>query len=88
MNDDSAAPARYLLVLKARLTAADGHTDHGNPLRTVPVEATGEVGASGFPRFAGDGAEADIDPVTRTVEAVTVDGKELPYGWVAEAQDA
>lgn len=37
-------------------------------------------GASGYPRYAGEGMEADIDPETRTVEAVLIDGDELDPG--------
>ncbi|WP_327358116.1 hypothetical protein [Streptomyces sp. NBC_01304] len=83
----SATPARYTVLLKPQLTDADGHTDHGGALRSATVAATGDFGASGFPRFEGDGVQADIDPETHTVEAVTVDGGELPYGWVAEVAD-
>ncbi|WP_329535901.1 hypothetical protein OG568_46035 [Streptomyces sp. NBC_01450] len=49
-------------------------------VRSAVVEATGETGSSGYPRYAGDGIVADIDPSTRTVEAVLVDGAELDYG--------
>ncbi|WP_228980863.1 hypothetical protein [Streptomyces sp. DH12] len=60
-------------------------------IRSAVVEATGETGASGYPRYAGDGMVADIDPETRTVEALLVDGAELDYGLsarVAEPRDA
>ncbi|MFI9628934.1 hypothetical protein [Streptomyces sp. NPDC052042] len=49
-------------------------------LRSAVVAATGETGASGYPRYAGEGVVADIDPATRTVEALLVDGAELDYG--------
>jgi hypothetical protein len=49
-------------------------------VRSAVVEATGETGETGYPRYAGDGIVADIDPRTRTVEAVLVDGSELDYG--------
>lgn len=52
----------------------------GGAIRSGVVEATGDTGASGYPRYAGDGIEADIDPATRTVEALLVDGVELDYG--------
>ncbi|GAA3367274.1 hypothetical protein GCM10020367_67980 [Streptomyces sannanensis] len=52
-------------------------------IRSGIVTATGQTGNSGYPRFVGDGFEADIDPVTRTVEAVLLDGSELDYGLVA-----
>ncbi|GGU58224.1 hypothetical protein GCM10010274_53950 [Streptomyces lavendofoliae] len=49
-------------------------------IRSAVVEATGETGVSGYPRYAGEGMVADIDPETRTVEALLVDGAELDYG--------
>lgn len=49
-------------------------------VRTAVVEATGETGESGYPRYAGEGIVADIDPRSRTVEALLVDGTELDYG--------
>lgn len=52
-------------------------------MRSAVVEATGETGASGYPRYVGHGIVADIDPSTRTVEAVLVDGSELDYGLTA-----
>ncbi|MBC9715232.1 hypothetical protein H9Y04_22015 [Streptomyces sp. TRM66268-LWL] len=78
------APTRFTVLLKPQLTDGHDHVDHGGVLRSATVEATGTTGASGYPRYAGEGIEADIDPQTRTVEAITVDGDELPYGWVAE----
>ncbi|WP_377268068.1 hypothetical protein [Peterkaempfera sp. SMS 1(5)a] len=83
----SPAP-RYLLVLKPRIADAEGHPDHGATLRTATVRATGEVGASGFPRYEGEGVLADIDPDTLTVEAATMDGAELPYNWVLQVARA
>ncbi len=77
-------PHRYTVALKPRITDAEGHPNHGSSLRTVAVEATGDLGVSGFPRYAGHGMQAEIDPQTGTVEAITVDGAELPYGWVAD----
>ncbi|WP_189929655.1 hypothetical protein [Streptomyces sulfonofaciens] len=77
-------PRRHTVALKPRLADAEGRPDHGNSLRTVTVEATGDLGVSGFPRYSGHGVQAEIDPRTGAVEAITVDGGELPYGWVAE----
>lgn len=57
-----------------------GAPDPATALRSAVVTATGETGASGYPRYVGEGFEADIDPATRTVEAVLVDGAELDYG--------
>ncbi|MFF2652522.1 hypothetical protein [Streptomyces sp. NPDC058045] len=80
----SAAPERYTVTLKPRLADEEGHPDHGSGLRSATVHATGGYGASGAPRYTGEGIAADIDPTTGTVQAITVDGRELPYGWVAE----
>lgn len=49
-------------------------------IRSAVVTRTGRKGASGYPRYSGDGMVADIDPVTRTVEALLVDGSEIDYG--------
>lgn len=54
-------------------------------IRATVVTATGERGASGYPRYAGNGVVADIDPATQTVEALLVDGAELDYGLSARA---
>ncbi|OEJ29423.1 hypothetical protein AR457_13550 [Streptomyces agglomeratus] len=78
-------PARYTVAIKPRAADAAGHPDHGSTLRTAVVRATGGTGASGYPRYEGDGVAADIDPRSGAVEAITLDGGELPYGWVAEA---
>ncbi|MFI5762266.1 MULTISPECIES: hypothetical protein [unclassified Streptomyces] len=56
----------------------DGSAD--DAVRSAVVAATGQNGASGYPRYSGDGMVADIDPATRTVEALLVDGSELDYG--------
>ncbi|MFD5102283.1 hypothetical protein [Streptomyces albidochromogenes] len=77
-------PDRYTVQIKPRAADAAGHTDHGSTLRTAVVEATGRTGASGYPRYEGDGVAADIDPRSGAVEAITLDGAELPYGWIAE----
>ncbi|HSA54039.1 MAG TPA: hypothetical protein VLH10_28495 [Yinghuangia sp.] len=55
----------------------------GPAVRSAVVEATGETGASGYPCYSGEGVQADIDPKTRAVEAITVDGAELDDGWTA-----
>ncbi|GAA2093921.1 hypothetical protein GCM10009801_61530 [Streptomyces albiaxialis] len=79
------APRRYEVRLYPRLADEDGHPDPGEPVRSGTVEATGRTGESGYPRYEGDGFVADIDPSTGTVEAVTVDGEELDYGWTVGA---
>lgn len=60
----------------------------GPAVRSATVRPTGEEGATGHPRYAGDGVQADIDPAGRTVEAITVDGAELEDGWSARIADA
>ncbi|MEU6660172.1 hypothetical protein [Streptomyces sp. NPDC046821] len=87
MSEASSAPARFTVLVKPQLADKDGHPVHGNPLRVVSVEATGASGETGYPVFEAEGVRVEIDPRTRTVEAVTVDGEELPYGWVAEVAD-
>ncbi|QEV21715.1 hypothetical protein [Streptomyces alboniger] len=64
-----------------------GTSDTGGALRSAIVRATGETGSSGYPRYAGDGMEADIDPATRSVEALLVDGAELDYGLSVRVAD-
>ncbi|KAF0647200.1 MULTISPECIES: hypothetical protein [Streptomyces] len=56
-------------------------------IRSALVEATGETGASGYPRYAGGGIVADVDPESRTVEALLVDGSELDYGLSARVRE-
>ncbi|MFJ7996317.1 hypothetical protein ACIQ7D_03965 [Streptomyces sp. NPDC096310] len=74
-------PRRFELLLVAEFTEEhEGPPWPENALRSAVVEATGETGASGYPRYAGNGMEADIDPETRTVEALLIDGDELDYG--------
>ena len=77
----------YDILLQPQTADVEGHPDHGPVVRVITVRATGSHGGSGYPRYAGEGVEADIDPRTRTVEAITVDGEELPYGWVASVAD-
>ncbi|MFJ2092823.1 hypothetical protein ACIOEW_26680 [Streptomyces sp. NPDC087901] len=59
---------------------AVGTVRPGAAIRSAVVAATGETGESGYPRYAGDGMVADIDPETHTVEALLIDGSELDYG--------
>ncbi|MEV7866473.1 hypothetical protein AB0P17_10285 [Streptomyces sp. NPDC088124] len=74
-------PQRFELLLVAGFTEEhEGPPWPENALRSAVVEATGDTGASGYPRYAGNGMEADIDPETRTVEALLIDGEELDYG--------
>ncbi|MEV4443091.1 hypothetical protein AB0K09_29610 [Streptomyces sp. NPDC049577] len=80
----SPQPDHYTVVLKPQVADEENRPRHGAPLRSAAVVATGETGVSGFPRYEGEGVQAEIDPETHTVEKVTVDGDELPYGWVAQ----
>lgn len=82
-------PQRFEILLVPEFSAnGESTTDARGALRSAVVESTGETGASGFPRYTGDGMEADIDPATRTVEALLVDGSELDYGLSARVADA
>jgi hypothetical protein len=78
----TSVPQSFEILLVAEF--AEGR-DAGPPppasaLRSAVVEFTGDLGSSGYPHYAGNGMEADIDPETRTVEAVLIDGDELDYG--------
>ncbi|WP_190174673.1 hypothetical protein [Streptomyces mirabilis] len=74
-------PQRFrILLVPEHIEGRGGASVEDSAVRSAVVEATGETGASGYPRYAGDGIVADIDPSTRTVEAVLVDGAELDYG--------
>ncbi|GGN32371.1 hypothetical protein GCM10012285_02480 [Streptomyces kronopolitis] len=81
MRSVTTEPQRFkILLVPEHVEGADGASLEDSAVRAAVVEATGETGASGYPRYAGDGMVADIDPRTRTVEAVLVDGDELDYG--------
>lgn len=73
-------PQSYEILLVPEFKESAGAPTPGAAIRSAVVAATGDTGASGYPRYAGDGMEADIDPATRTVEALLVDGAELDYG--------
>ncbi|MFD6971553.1 hypothetical protein [Streptomyces sp. NPDC059979] len=72
-----------ILLVPEHIENLRGASAADKALRSAVVEATGERGASGYPRYRGEGVEADIDPATRTVEALLVDGSELDYGLIA-----
>ncbi|OKK22118.1 hypothetical protein AMK16_02615 [Streptomyces sp. CB00455] len=77
-------PQRFeILLVPEHVKNRSGAPQGDRPLRSAVVEATGGLGASGYPRYAGQGMEADIDPATRTVEALLVDGAELDPGLTA-----
>ncbi|MGP9017140.1 hypothetical protein ACT1U9_01855 [Streptomyces sp. BR1] len=76
-----AHPTRFeILLVPAHIETRGNAT---GAVRSAVVEATGERGETGYPRYAGHGLVADIDPQTRTVEALLVDGVELDYGLTA-----
>ncbi|MER5468266.1 hypothetical protein [Streptomyces sp. NPDC002685] len=74
-------PQRFTILLVPEfIENKDAVSAQDSAVRSAVVEATGETGETGYPRYAGDGIVADIDPRTRTVEALLVDGSELDYG--------
>ncbi|MFF9349120.1 hypothetical protein [Streptomyces sp. NPDC014734] len=74
-------PQSYEILIVPEFTEdTTGTTRTGAAIRSAVVAATGETGASGYPRYAGEGVVADIDPATHAVEALLVDGAELDYG--------
>ncbi|WP_405997273.1 hypothetical protein [Streptomyces sp. NBC_00829] len=77
----STDPQRFeILLVPEHVQGRDGATSAASALRSAVVVATGRIGSSGYPHYAGEGVEADIDPATRTVESLLVDGTELDYG--------
>lgn len=85
----STDPQRFeILLVPEHIEGDDVASLARSAIRSAVVAATGEYGSSGYPRYAGDGLEADIDPATRTVEALLVDGFELDYGLSARVLDA
>ncbi|MEW2635507.1 hypothetical protein AB0903_28660 [Streptomyces sp. NPDC048389] len=82
-------PQRFgIIVIPETAEGQDLATQARHAIRSAVVDATGEQGASGYPRYVGDGVEADIDPETRAVEALLVDGAELSLGLAARVVDA
>ncbi|MFI2780545.1 hypothetical protein [Streptomyces sp. ALB3] len=74
-------PQSYeILLFPEPEESATGAPAPGTAIRSAVVAATGDTGTSGYPRYTGGGMEADIDPASRTVEALLVDGAELDYG--------
>ncbi|MDQ0939157.1 hypothetical protein QFZ67_000862 [Streptomyces sp. V1I1] len=77
----STDPQRFeILVVPEHVEGRDAASLAKSAIRSAVVEATGRHGSSGYPRYEGEGVVADIDPATRTVEALLVDGSELDYG--------
>ncbi|MER0481905.1 hypothetical protein ABR737_26830 [Streptomyces sp. Edi2] len=82
-------PQRFtILLVPEHVEDRGGASVEDSAVRSAVVEATGESGASGYPRYVGHGIVADIDPRTRTVEAMLVDGAELDYGLTAKVTAA
>ncbi|MFF9909468.1 hypothetical protein [Streptomyces sp. NPDC013457] len=80
----STVPRRFEILLVAEhVEDRGGASVEDSAVRTAVVEVTGHTGSSGYPRYEGHGMAADIDPETRTVEALLVDGRELDYGLTA-----
>ncbi|MFD9725828.1 hypothetical protein [Streptomyces sp. NPDC059072] len=72
-----------ILLVPEHIENLRGGSAADRALRVAVVEATGETGASGYPHYRGQGVEADIDPRTRAIEALLVDGAELDLGLTA-----
>ncbi|MEU3298710.1 MULTISPECIES: hypothetical protein [unclassified Streptomyces] len=84
----STVPRRFeILLVPEHVEDRGGAAVEDSAVRSAVVEFTGENGASGYPRYSGHGIVADIDPATRTVEALLVDGYELDYGLTALVSD-
>ncbi|MFI8825338.1 hypothetical protein [Streptomyces sp. NPDC053431] len=80
----STHPKRFEILLVAEHVEDRGDASvEDSAVRSAVVEATGRTGESGYPLYEGHGLVAEIDPTTRTVEALLVDGRELDYGLTA-----
>ncbi|MEV6396048.1 hypothetical protein AB0M39_14940 [Streptomyces sp. NPDC051907] len=85
----STHPQRFeILVVPEHVEGDDAAELADSAIRSAVVVDTGKRGSSGYPRYVGEGMEADIDPATRTVEALLVDGNELDYGLSARVLEA
>ena len=74
-------PQRFeILLVPEHVEDRGGASVADSAVRSAVVEATGERGVSGYPRYAGHGIEAEIDSATHAVEALLVDGSELDIG--------
>ncbi|MET8508675.1 hypothetical protein ABZV60_29155 [Streptomyces sp. NPDC004787] len=80
----STHPKRFeILLVPAHVEDRGAASVADSAVRSAVVEATGRSGETGYPIYEGHGVRADIDPETRTVEALLVDGRELDYGLTA-----
>ncbi|MFF4182381.1 hypothetical protein ACFYZ9_04255 [Streptomyces sp. NPDC001691] len=74
-------PRRFEILLVPEHVEDRGNASVADSaVRSAVVEATGEAGVSGYPRYAGHGIVAEIDSATHAVEALLVDGSELDLG--------
>ncbi|MFD7013394.1 MULTISPECIES: hypothetical protein [unclassified Streptomyces] len=74
-------PQRFeILLVPEHVEDRGGASVADSAVRSAVVEATGERGVSGYPRYAGHGVVAEIDSATHAVEALLVDGSELDIG--------
>ncbi|MFI5801400.1 hypothetical protein [Streptomyces sp. NPDC051561] len=80
-------PPHFTVLLVPEHIEGGGVAAKDSAVRSAVVTPTGETGTSGYPRYAGDGMVAEIDPQTRTVEALLVDGREIDYGLTAKIAD-
>ncbi|MET9375364.1 hypothetical protein ACFYV5_05075 [Streptomyces sp. NPDC003035] len=77
-------PKRFeILIVPEHVEDRGDASVEDSAVRSAVVEATGRQGSSGYPRYEGHGLVAEIDPETRTVEALLIDGRELDYGLTA-----
>ncbi|MEU5217131.1 hypothetical protein AB0G79_13165 [Streptomyces sp. NPDC020807] len=82
-------PQRFeILLVPEHVEDRGGASVEDTAVRSAVVEATGRRGESGYPIYEGHGMRADLDPETRTVEALLVDGRELDYGLTALVRPA
>ncbi|MEU6979362.1 MULTISPECIES: hypothetical protein [unclassified Streptomyces] len=80
----STHPKRFeILLVSSHVEDRGSASVEDSAVRSAVVEATGRTGETGYPIYEGHGLVADIDPETRTVEALLVDGRELDYGLTA-----
>ncbi|MFE4857206.1 hypothetical protein [Streptomyces sp. NPDC056670] len=84
----SRPPQRFEILLVPEHVESRGDASVvDSAVRSAVVEATGEEGVSGYPRYAGHGIEAEIDSAGRVVEALLVDGSELDIGLTAVVRE-
>ncbi|MFJ9824574.1 hypothetical protein [Streptomyces sp. NPDC101160] len=77
-------PQRFeILLVPEHVEDRGGDSVENSAVRSAVVESSGRVGESGYPIYEGHGLVAEIDPETRTVEKLLVDGRELDYGLTA-----